>query len=341
VYTSAYLTRQYLVTGLAVLLVIALAAALPLVRLAPGWRWLAQAAMIGAASAASTVLRLALARDLNGSIAMDWSWFAAVVTLWTMLGLAAAALIDAASRQADAQRRLRDDRAAGDALASQALEARLAALQAQIEPHFLFNTLANVRRLYEVDAVLGARMLGSLLGYLRAALPAMRRTEAPLAQEFELVRAYLTLMQLRMGERLRFAVEFAPQLASAALPPLMVVTLVENAIRHGLGPLPAGGTVQVRAALTAAGDQLLIEVRDDGAGFVAASGSGVGLANTRARLAARHGSDASLRLRSNQPRGVIAELRFAWRPVAVDGAAADARAAPAAPQVPAALAGAR
>jgi LytS/YehU family sensor histidine kinase len=210
--------------------------------------------------------------------------------------------------QAAARRRLGQQIAEQNALSSAALEARLNVLQAQIEPHFLFNTLANVRRLCEVDPHRGRAMLGSLLDYLRAALPAMRRSSSALGEEFELVRAYLEVLQHRMGERLRFRVELSESLADASIPPLILPTLVENAVRHGLGPLPEGGTITVSAARD--GDQVVIRVADDGAGFQGTSGSGVGLANTRARLSALFGAAARLSLCGNDPRGVIAEVRL-------------------------------
>ena len=153
-------------------------------------------------------------------------------------------------------------------------------------------------------------MLGSLLDYLRAALPAMRRSSTALAQEFELVRAYLSVLQHRMGERLHFRIELAEALAEASIPPLILPTLVENAIRHGLAPLPEGGTITVNASRD--GGQVVIRVADDGAGFQGTSGSGVGLANTRARLSALFGNAASLSLRGNLPRGVVAEVRLPY-----------------------------
>ena len=153
-------------------------------------------------------------------------------------------------------------------------------------------------------------MLSSLLDYLRAALPQMRRPSAALADEFALVRAYLSVLQHRMGERLHFRIELSDQLADAPIPPLILPTLVENAVRHGLGPLPEGGTITVNAVKD--DSHVVVSVADDGAGFQAASGSGVGLANTRARLSALFGNAASLSLRGNEPRGVIAEVRLPY-----------------------------
>ena len=317
VFMVGYMTRQTLSSGLLALLAVALGAALLPERLAPRWRWLAMAAMLAVASAASAGVRLWMSRYPMMGLQEKLGWFADVVTLWTAIGLIAYGLVGSIQRQAAVRRRLGQQIAEQSALSAAALEARLTVLQAQIEPHFLFNTLANVRRLCEVDPQRGRRMLGSLLDYLRAALPAMRRSSAALAEEFELVRAYLTVLQHRMGDRLRFNLELSDRLADVPIPPLILPTLVESAIRHGLAPLPEGGTISVDALRE--DGQVVVRVADDGAGFQAASGSGVGLANTRARLSALFGSRAGLSLRANQPRGVIAEVRLpALRDAAAD-----------------------
>ncbi len=189
------------------------------------------------------------------------------------------------------------------------VEARLSALQAQIEPHFLFNTLANVKRLYETAPVRGREMLSSLISYLRAALPTMREPGSTLERELELVRSFLTILKMRMGDRLAFSIDAPRHWRRARVPPMVLPTLVENAIKHGLSPLPEGGRIDIRAASD--GDrQLVIEVADDGAGFSSSGGSGVGLANTRSRLAALYGTDASLSLSTANPRGVVATVRL-------------------------------
>jgi sensor histidine kinase YesM len=306
--TFAYMTRQLLASGLLTLLAVALGVALLPERASSRVRWLAVLALLVTATSVSCFIRLALSREPAHAVGETAGWCAWVVTLWTLLGLMAYGLAGSIRRQVTARRRLGQQIAEQNALSAAAAEARLNVLQAQIEPHFLFNTLANVRRLCEVDPERGRRMLGSLLDYLRAALPAMRRSSSALAEEFELVRAYLSVLQHRMGERLRFQIELSDQLADASIPPLILPTLVENAVRHGLGPLPQGGTISVSAVRD--GGHLVVSVADDGAGFQAASGSGVGLANTRARLSALFGNTARLSLRGNEPRGVIAEVRL-------------------------------
>lgn len=191
----------------------------------------------------------------------------------------------------------------------QLMQAQMRMLQAQIEPHFLFNTLANVRRLYEVAPAQGRLMLGALIDYLRHVLPGIRRPHSSLGEELELVRSYLQIQQLRMGERLAYRISADPSLLELMLPPLMLATLVENAIKHGLAPLPRGGCVEISA--TRRNAALEIEVRDDGRGFGGDSaGTGTGLANCHARLQALYGDRAWLRLEAIAPQGVRACLHL-------------------------------
>lgn len=194
------------------------------------------------------------------------------------------------------------------ALETQHLATRLRLLQAQVEPHFLFNTLSNVRRLGQTDATAGRAMLGQLTRYLRAALPRMRADDGTLAEEIDLVSAYLGVQKIRMGDRLQVSIDAPSALLSARVPPMMLATLVENAIKHGVGPLAEGGSIRVSAE--SAPGALVLTVADSGRGFRAESGSGVGLANVRARLAALYGERAQLELRTNTPRGVVASIRL-------------------------------
>ena len=192
------------------------------------------------------------------------------------------------------------------ALETQQLATRLRLLQAQVEPHFLFNTLSNVRRLCQSDAAAGRAMLGQLARYLRAALPRMREQETTLAEEVDLISAYLGVHKIRMGARLETSIDAPPALLAARVPPMMLATLVENAIKHGIAPLAEGGAIRVSARRS--GDALALSVADTGRGLTEASGSGVGLANIRARLATLYGERATLRLEGNSPRGVVAVI---------------------------------
>jgi signal transduction histidine kinase len=206
------------------------------------------------------------------------------------------------------------------ALETQQLATRLRLLQAQVEPHFLFNTLSNARRLCQSDAAAGRAMLGQLTRYLRGALPRLRENETSLAEEIDLVSAYLGLQKIRMGERLETSIEAPEPLLAARVPPMMLATLVENAIKHGIAPLAEGGSIRVKAeraegALHAGGgDALRLTVSDTGRGLTASSGAGVGLANIRARLAALYGNRAALELQANAPRGVAAVITLPITP---------------------------
>src|SRR5882762_3318932 len=191
-------------------------------------------------------------------------------------------------------------------LETQQLATRLRLLQAQVEPHFLFNTLSNVRRLCQSDAAAGRAMLAQLTRYLRGALPRMRENETTLAEEIDLISAYLGVQKIRMGTRLETSIDAPAPLLTARVPPMMLATLVENAIKHGIAPLAEGGSILIKAQ--ASGGALTLSVADNGQGLTAASGSGVGLANIRARLAALYGERAALRLEANAPRGVTAVI---------------------------------
>jgi LytS/YehU family sensor histidine kinase len=193
-------------------------------------------------------------------------------------------------------------------------EARLRMLQAQIEPHFLFNTLASVRRLYQTAPSDGAAMLDHLMRYLEVALPQMRAAASTLEREAALTRSYLEIQRLRMGHRLSFDIDIPQALREASVPPMMLVTLAENAIKHGLAPLPGGGHVGVSA--TVYGAELQVQVADSGQGFTHSSGGGTGLANIRARLAAMYGDRGRLSLALNTPRGVVATIDVPLSPPA-------------------------
>lgn len=185
--------------------------------------------------------------------------------------------------------------------------ARLQLLQAQVEPHFLFNTLAHLRRLAQTDPQGARAMLADLLHYLGEALPSLRDSESTLGRELGLVRAYLALHQLRMGsERLRLHFDVPEALHATPLPSTSLLSLAENAIKHGIAPQVGGGEITVRAWRE--GEQLVLELADTGRGMSAASGHGTGLATLRARLKAMYGEAASLSLLMNQPRGLIARL---------------------------------
>lgn len=197
-------------------------------------------------------------------------------------------------------------------LERRALEARMNLLTAQVKPHFLFNTLANVHALVETDSPRASQVLESLIAYLRAALPRLSGGGGTLEEELDLCRAYLDLMQLRMPDRLRVEWRVAAGLATLRCPPLTVLTLIENAVRHGIDPSEEGGRIEVEVRRE--GDHCLVVVRDDGVGLQPESrGLGTGLAALRERLQLVFGEAARLRISARQPRGVLAELEFPAR----------------------------
>ncbi|MDQ3028142.1 MAG: histidine kinase [Pseudomonadota bacterium] len=186
------------------------------------------------------------------------------------------------------------------------LQARLQLMQAQVEPHFLFNTLANVQHLVATDATSASRVLESLIRYLRAALPQMREDATSLGRELEMARAFLEIHRVRMGSRLGFAIEVPESLKARAFPPMMLISLVENAIKHGVDPCCDAGIITIRAE--EADGRLKVSVTDTGEGVIPKKGGGVGLTNIRERLKALYGASAKLVLEENAPHGVVASI---------------------------------
>jgi signal transduction histidine kinase len=231
--------------------------------------------------------------------------------LFTLLGIGAMVLMILNRERMERIKLERTEaRVRAEAIERQALQAQLRLLQAQIEPHMLFNTLANLQGLIAIDPQAANRMLDHLIQYLRATLSATRAETTTLAQEFEAAEAYLGLMAVRMGARLSYRCILPAGLRGARLPAMLLQPLVENAIIHGLEPKIEGGTVTVEAR---AHDGVLeICVTDTGLGLddaqPAAKGTGVGVTTTRERLQALHGARAALALVPAQPHGVLARL---------------------------------
>lgn len=195
-----------------------------------------------------------------------------------------------------------------------ALDARLRLLQAQVQPHFLFNTLANLRELVESGSPQAPAVLNSLIAYLRAAVPRFDEPTITLGQELELVRAYLLLMRMRMPDRLEFAIGAGDEHRSLRCPPMTLMTLVENAIRHGIDPSEDGGRIDVSVQVR--NGRCRLRVSDTGVGLqMTGSGLGTGLSTLRKRMKLAFGDDAALRLAAREPHGLIAELEFPaqWR----------------------------
>ena len=198
-------------------------------------------------------------------------------------------------------------------LERQALDARLHLLQAQVAPHFLFNTLANVQALVDAGSPHASAVLRSLTAYLRAAVPLLHESAATMEREVQLVRPYLELMQMRMPDRLQYAMHVDPSAMTVPCPPTTLLTLVENAVRHGIDPSEDGGRIDIDVARR--GDRCVVRVTDTGAGLQeSTSGLRTGLTTLRERLQLFFGDAAHLRLTANSPRGAIAEIEMPIRP---------------------------
>jgi len=202
--------------------------------------------------------------------------------------------------QTEAQ--LQDEQIKSLTLEKKTLQTHLRLLQAQIEPHFLFNTLSNVLSLLESDPTKGKAMLMDLTRYLRSSLSRTRDKMNTLGQEMDLVRAYLEIYRVRMGERLRYTIEVPGELRDVSFPPMLVQPLVENALKHGLEPRVEGGDIFVKVEEDT--DCYRLSVADTGLGFSEDSGAGIGLANVRERLEALFNGKARLILEENQPSGL-------------------------------------
>ncbi|HSK80202.1 MAG TPA: histidine kinase [Thermoanaerobaculia bacterium] len=192
-------------------------------------------------------------------------------------------------------------------LERQALDARLHLLQAQVAPHFLFNTLANVQALVDTGSPQASTLLRSLIEYLRAAVPRLHEPASTIERELQLVRPYLELMQMRMPDRLQYAMNVDPSALKARCPPTTLLTLVENAVRHGIDPSEEGGRIDID--IERRGERCVVRVTDTGAGLhPSANGLGTGLTTLRERLQLIFGDAAELRLVSGVPRGVAVEV---------------------------------
>lgn len=235
-------------------------------------------------------------------------WLASMAFTSALISVVIGAILLARERQAHAEAELARERARIERAEREAAAANLRALQAQIEPHFLFNTLANVASLVDADPAQARRMLESFNRFLRSSLAATRAAATTLGAEAELIGAYLEVLQVRMGARLRYRIDVPAELAGFALPPMLLQPIVENAIRHGIEPKVEGGEVAMRAWRTA--DGIRVEVADTGVGFAAATAGGLGLTNVRDRLRLLHGDRASIAVAENAPSGTRVTLEL-------------------------------
>ena len=233
--------------------------------------------------------------------------------------LVAAKIVVKKVAQADAKVRTAVDAAEREVMERQLVQARLQVLQAQVEPHFLFNTLGAVDFLIETDPPRAARMQKALITYLRGALPQMRQESSTLGRELRLIDSYLELIKMRIEERLEVEIAVPEELQSAEFPPMVLQSVVENAIKHGIEPKPEGGRVRVRAGVQ--NGQLWVEVSDTGVGLPdgellegPTSGTGLGLQNIRERLAMLYPGKSRLMLRSDPTTGTLVRISVPYRP---------------------------
>ncbi|RZI40643.1 sensor histidine kinase [Herbaspirillum sp. HC18] len=236
----------------------------------------------------------------NATAMMIGSGFTFISIIWFFHTRARIAKLSAAAEA---------EKARAAAIEKQAMQAQLQMLQAQIEPHMLFNTLANLQGLIAVDPQRAQHMLERLIHYLRATLSSSRSEKTSLANEFSLMDAYLGLMKVRMGSRLSYTLDLPEALHGLLVPPMLLQPLVENAIKHGLEPKVDGGGIIVRAERR--GASLVLTVTDTGLGLEAEpadGGTGIGVSNVRERLQALYGERASFTLHANTPCGVIAQV---------------------------------
>ncbi|MBX3635396.1 MAG: histidine kinase [Rubrivivax sp.] len=251
-----------------------------------------------------------------------------VMMQFTLLWIVASAILKFTYKgrmQAEVQAKKASATAEAESLKRQVVEARMAAMQAQVEPHFLFNTLASIDHLIETDPARASQMQKNLIALLRASMPTMREATGQtggngngvreLGRELAVIRPYLEILKVRMEERLSTEIAVPDGLLSAEFPPMMIQTLVENAIKHGLEPKAEGGHLRVAAEIVHG--KLQVTVADTGLGFgrAATAGTGVGLANIRERLQLLYGPKAALTVTENQPSGTVVTVTVPYRTV--------------------------
>jgi signal transduction histidine kinase len=242
------------------------------------------------------------------------TWFTSFVWLLILALFGTKALVGGKKR-AEAEMQSATAAAERESMQRQLSEAKMQAMQAQVEPHFLFNTLASVEHLIETNPPRASAMQRTLIQYLRAVLPQMRDNNlvTNLGREVDMVKSYLDLLKMRMEERLTVELHVPEGLRSAAFPPMMLQSMVENAIKHGLECKPEGGHLAVTAEVV--DSKLRVTVADDGVGFgvVPSKGTGLGLSNIRERLKLLHGEAGQLHIAANAPSGVIATIEVPYQ----------------------------
>ena len=251
------------------------------------------------------------------------------LTVWWVLGSVLLKFTYKGRLQAEVKAAKATETAESESLKRQVVEARMAAMQAQVEPHFLFNTLASIDHLIETDPPRASLMQKNLIALLRASMPSMREVNSPgganprdLGRELAVIRPYLEILKVRMEERLSTEIRVSDGLMSAEFPPMMLQSLVENAIKHGLEPKADGGRLTVSADVVHG--KLAVTVADTGLGFgkAATAGTGIGLSNIRERLQLLYGGKAGLKVTENPGGGTAVTITVPYQ--STNGGAADA-----------------
>lgn len=277
----------------------------------PRWQVQLLAVVLAAPVATFLAYLISLSGDLHAF--MSWPRLSGFLII-SIVAMAFGPMLALGSlfRERDAQLRAQalEFALAKEQLERQALDARLDLLQAQIEPHFLLNTLANVQELVETGSPRAGPVFKSLIAYLRASMPQLNQSHATLGNEIALVRAYLELMMMRMPDRLAVRYRLDPDLMPLRFPPMALLTLVENAVRHGIDPSVDGGEIEVGAERRGNDGPLRVWVADTGVGMAETASTGTGLGNLRQRLSAYYGPNATLEFSEQQPNGLRAEMSF-------------------------------
>jgi sensor histidine kinase YesM len=228
-------------------------------------------------------------------------WYAATFSLAFFISLILGFTWRARMASYEREAALEQEKTRTQEIEKQAAEANLRALQAQIEPHFLFNTLANVVGLIHPQPDKAKLMLEQFIAYLRATLAATREERTTLAGEFDMMKNFLSILEIRMGNRLRVHLDLPAALSNIAMPPMLLQPLIENAIKHGLEPKMEGGTLELKAER--AGESIRISVIDTGLGFSNSPSNGIGLKNVRERIEKLYGAKGGVSIEENLPSG--------------------------------------
>lgn len=258
-------------------------------------------------------------RKVKRERVVHWGEFLTDLALIWIIASAIIKITYKGRMQAEVKAAQATETAEAESLKRQVVEARMAAMQAQVEPHFLFNTLASIDHLIETDPSRASQMQKNLIALLRASMPTMREANASgvrdLGRELAVIRPYLEILKVRMEERLTTEIDVPEGLQSAEFPPMMIQGLVENAIKHGLEPKAEGGNLKVKAEILHG--KLAVSVADTGLGFgkAATAGTGVGLANIRERLQLLYGAKAQVSVTENRPSGTVVTITVPYKPI--------------------------